>query len=119
VSVASEAGSIISTALGLPSMLSRRPLHKAMAPSSDRTLRPPIPFTLNRENGPTQSSPLRRLLPAKLPTAWLEGVGHPDEFGVGSRAHFVHGRTSMNFDRDFADPKVAGDLLIHFSGRDE
>lgn len=37
-------------------------------------------------------------LSAKFPKVWFENVGHPNEFGVGPRAHLVHGRTAMNFD---------------------
>jgi uncharacterized protein (DUF1330 family) len=62
---------------------------------------------------------MRIRLLAEFPTVWFESVGHPNQLGIGSRAHFVHGRTSMNFDRDFADPKVAGHLLVHFAGSNE
>ena len=58
-------------------------------------------------------------LSAEFSEDWLESIGHPNQLGIGSRAHFVHGRTSMNFDGNFADPEVAGDLLVHLAGRDE
>ena len=57
-------------------------------------------------------------LSAEFPTVWFENVGHPNQLGIGSRAHLVHCRSAMNFDGDFADPEIAGDLLIHFAGRD-
>src|ERR1700730_2039508 len=49
----------------------------------------------------------------------LDHFGHPDEVGQGSRTHFAHGRTAMNFDRDLAYSQIAGYLLVHLAGRDQ
>src|SRR5277367_3793214 len=43
-------------------------------------------------------------------------IGHADEIGQGPRAHFSHGRASMNFHRDLAYSQIAGDLLVHLAG---
>ena len=55
---------------------------------------------------------------AESPTLWFENVGHPNQFGIGSRAHLVHRRSAMNFDGDFADPEIARHLFVHFAGCD-
>ena len=62
---------------------------------------------------------MRMPLSARFPMVGLESVGHSYQLGIGSRAHFVHGRATMNFDGDFADPKITGHLLVHLAGRDE
>ena len=58
----------------------------------------------------------RMQLSAEPPTVWFESVSHPNQFGIGSRPHLVHGGAAVNFDGDFADPKIAGHLLVHFAG---
>jgi hypothetical protein len=46
------------------------------------------------------------------PAAWLES--HANEIGVGSCAHLVHGGATMDFNSDFANPDIAGHLLVSF-----
>ena len=57
-------------------------------------------------------------LSAELLAVWFENVSHPNQLGIGPRAHLVHRRSAMTFDRDFADPEIAGHLFVHFAGCD-
>jgi hypothetical protein len=64
-----------STPLRRPSALSRHPLQKTTPPSSDKTSRPPIPFALKREDGPTHKPRLQAGRPDPTAAATLASLG--------------------------------------------